>query len=93
MEYKQIKYEISDSILTITLNRPENLNAVTPLMITEIIDALNRADADDRVRVVIVTGAGRAFCAGADIETMLPWMQQNRGRAWAAPPTIMLKYR
>jgi enoyl-CoA hydratase/carnithine racemase len=67
MEYKQIKYEISDSILTITLNRPEKLNAVTPLMITEILDALNRADADDRVRVVIVTGAGRAFCAGADL--------------------------
>ncbi len=67
MGYTQIKYEISDAILTITLNRPENLNAFTPVMHTEFRDALNRADADDGVRVVIVTGAGRAFCAGADL--------------------------
>jgi len=67
MGYTQIKYEISDAILTITLNRPENLNAFTPVMQTEFRDALNKADADDGVRVVIVTGAGRAFCAGADL--------------------------
>ena len=67
MEYTQIKYEISDAILTITLNRPESLNAVTPVMLTEIMDALNRADVDDNVRVVIASRAGRAFCAGADL--------------------------
>lgn len=67
MEYRCIKYEISDSILTITLDRSEKLNAFTPEMRDELIDAFNRADADDEVRAVIVTGAGRAFCAGADL--------------------------
>ena len=67
MEYTQIMYEISDRILTITLNRPERLNAYTLTMCNELIDAFGRADADDDVRVVIVTGAGRAFCAGADL--------------------------
>jgi len=67
MEYKHTKYEVSDAILTITLNRPENLNAFPAEMHTEFRDALSRADADDGVRVVIVTGAGRAFCAGADL--------------------------
>ena len=67
MEYTQIEYEISDRILTITLNRPERLNAYTLVMCNELLDAFARADADDDVRVVIVTGAGRAFCAGADL--------------------------
>lgn len=67
MEYTQITYEISDRILTIMLNRPERLNAYTLTMCNELIDAFSRADADDDVRVVIVTGAGRAFCAGADL--------------------------
>lgn len=70
MEYTQIKYEISDQILTITLNRPENLNAFTPVMRIELLDALNTADTDDNVRVIIVTGAGRAFCAGADLSKL-----------------------
>jgi enoyl-CoA hydratase/carnithine racemase len=67
MEYTEIRYETSDAILTITLDRPEKLNAYTLVMDAELRDALNRADADDEVRVVIVTGAGRAFCAGADL--------------------------
>ena len=67
MSYEQISYEVEDRILTITLNRPEKLNAVTLQMNNEIIDALDRADADDDVRVIIMTGAGRAFCAGADL--------------------------
>jgi len=69
MEYTQILYEVSEGILTITLNRPEKLNADTPVMEAELIDAFNMADADDDVRVVIVTGAGRAFCAGADLSS------------------------
>jgi len=68
MEYSQILYEVSNRILTITLNRPERLNAFTPVMCQELVDAFGRADADDDVRVVIVTGAGRAFCAGADLD-------------------------
>lgn len=65
--YEQIKYEISERILMITLNRPEQLNAFTKQMSEELCDAFDRADADDSVRVIIVTGAGRAFCAGADL--------------------------
>lgn len=65
--YETILYEIADGVLTLTLNRPERLNAFTPAMKDELIDAIDRADADDAVRAVIVTGAGRAFCAGADL--------------------------
>jgi enoyl-CoA hydratase/carnithine racemase len=67
MTYETIIYEVSDNILTITLNRPEKLNAFTGQMMTEMIDAFDRADADDNVRAIIVTGAGRGFCAGADL--------------------------
>lgn len=67
MSYETILYEVEDGILTITLNRPEKLNAFTVTMMNELIDAFDRADADDAVRAVIVTGAGRAFCAGADL--------------------------
>jgi enoyl-CoA hydratase/carnithine racemase len=68
MEYTQIIYDVSDSVATITLSRPERMNAFTDLMMRELIDAFDRVDADDDVRVAIVTGAGeRAFCAGADL--------------------------
>ena len=67
MAYEQIIYEVADNIATITLNRPEKLNAFTDLMMSEMIDAFDKADADDNVRAIIVTGAGRAFCAGADL--------------------------
>jgi enoyl-CoA hydratase/carnithine racemase len=68
MDYSQIMYDVSDSIATITLNRPERMNAFTDVMMREVIDAFDRVDADDDVRVAIVTGAGdRAFCAGADL--------------------------
>ncbi len=68
MEFEEIRYEVEDNVLTITLNRPDRLNAFTPTMAREVIAAFDAADADDDVRAVIVTGAGRGFCAGADLE-------------------------
>ena len=67
MNYSDIKYEVADRILTITLHRPDKLNAYTRRMQEDLIDAFGRADADDEVRAIVVTGAGRAFCAGADL--------------------------
>ena len=65
--FREIAYAVADGVCTVTLDRPERLNAVTSVMIDELIAALDQADADDTVRAVIVTGAGRAFCAGADL--------------------------
>jgi enoyl-CoA hydratase/carnithine racemase len=67
MSYTEIAYDVADNIATLTLHRPDKLNAFTGVMMAEMIDAFDKADADDAVRVVIVTGAGRAFCAGADL--------------------------
>ncbi|MDB3992669.1 crotonase/enoyl-CoA hydratase family protein [Gammaproteobacteria bacterium] len=67
MQYSTILYNITDNILTITLNRPEKLNAFNRNMMSEMIDALDQADDDDNIRAIIVTGAGRGFCAGADL--------------------------
>ena len=67
MEFKYLKYEVADNILTLTLNTPEKLNAVNAASCKELIEAFDAADLDDDVRAVIVTGAGRAFCAGADL--------------------------
>jgi len=69
MAYKDILYTVKNKILTITLNRPDRLNAFTVRMGDELIDAFDRSDGDDRIRAIIVTGAGRAFCAGADLES------------------------
>jgi enoyl-CoA hydratase/carnithine racemase len=68
MEYEQIRYELAENVLTLTMNRPDRLNAWTPTMLGELLDAFDRADGDDDVRVVVITGAGRGFCAGADLE-------------------------
>lgn len=67
MSYNTLRYEVSDHILTLTLNRPEQLNAFTVEMANELIDAFNRASDDDEVRAIVVTGEGRAFCAGMDL--------------------------
>jgi len=67
MTYETILHEVDGPILTVTLNRPDKLNAYTAVMGVELADAFQRADADDQVRVIVVTGAGRGFCAGADI--------------------------
>ena len=67
MTYETILYSVEDNILTITLNRPERLNAFNRQMLGELIDAIDRADEDDDVRAIILTGAGRGYCAGADL--------------------------
>lgn len=66
-DYQHIAAELSAGVLTLTLNRPDKLNAYTARMGAELADAFKWADEDDAVRVVLVTGAGRGFCAGADI--------------------------
>lgn len=66
-DYQHIRYAVQDGILTITLHRPEQLNAFSALMVQELMDAFDQSDRDDAVKCVIVTGEGRAFCAGADL--------------------------
>lgn len=67
MTYDEIRYEVDGPVATITLHRPDKMNAFTNRMLKEMISAFDEADADDRVRAVIVTGSGKAFCAGADL--------------------------
>jgi enoyl-CoA hydratase/carnithine racemase len=67
VDYQEIAYEVADQVATITLDRPDRMNAFTPRMMHELIEAFDQVDADDDVRVAIVTGRGRAFCAGADL--------------------------
>ncbi|HEX6476384.1 MAG TPA: crotonase/enoyl-CoA hydratase family protein [Acidimicrobiales bacterium] len=88
MGYEQIAYEVEDGILTITLDRPDQLNAFTVTMLRELLDAFDRADADDEVRAVIVTGRGRAFCAGADLSAGATAFDNAgpAGRPGDAPP-------
>src|SRR3954464_42859 len=69
MDYETIRTDVEDGVLTLTLNRPARLNAFTPTMKDELIAAFDQADADDEVRAVIVTGEGRGFCAGADLQS------------------------
>ncbi|HEY2991645.1 MAG TPA: crotonase/enoyl-CoA hydratase family protein [Methylomirabilota bacterium] len=67
MAFETLLYDVADGVATVTLNRPDRLNAVNTTLIRELVEAFDRADRDDGVRAVIVTGAGRAFCAGADL--------------------------
>ena len=68
MQYDRIRYELDGGIATITLDRPDKLNAYTPEMGEQIVDAFARAGGDDSARIVILTGSGRAFCAGVDLD-------------------------
>ena len=70
MTYEQIQYEVAERIATVTLNRPDKLNAWTPVMENEVFHALQQAETDESVRVIILTGAGRGFCAGADMQNL-----------------------
>src|SRR3954469_22669407 len=83
MAYETIKYEVAEQILTITLNRPDKLNAFNAAMQKEMIDAFDQADKDDNIRAIIVTGAGRGFCAGADLSS---GAATRAGRGARPPP-------
>jgi len=69
VSFATISYEVEDSIATLTLDRPDKLNAVDPTMERELLEVFDVIDADDAVRAVVVTGRGRAFCAGADLSS------------------------
>ena len=70
MTYEHILYDVSDKIATITLNRPDRMNAWTAIMERDVRHAMEAAAGDDNVRVIVPTGAGRGFCAGADMEAL-----------------------
>jgi len=80
MPYETIQYEVAEQILTITLSRPEKLNAFNATMQRELIEAFDAADKDDNIRAIIVTGAGRAFCAGADLSSGADTFDRNARR-------------
>ncbi|MFN3162118.1 MAG: crotonase/enoyl-CoA hydratase family protein [Pseudohongiellaceae bacterium] len=67
MAFTTLRYEVDDNVLTLTLNRPDQLNAFNLDMASELVRAIQRADADEEVRAIVVTGAGKAFCAGMDL--------------------------
>ena len=79
MPHSEILYEVSDRIATITLNRPDKLNAWTAVMEKEVRAAVHEAEADEAVRVIVLTGAGRGFCAGADMSLLSNIAQQGLG--------------
>ena len=83
MEYTQIRYTVANGVATIALNRPERLNAWTPVMNTEVPEAMRSAASDNSVKVILLTGAGKGFCAGADMEALRAASEDEGG----APPS------
>ncbi|MBH52987.1 MAG: enoyl-CoA hydratase [Opitutaceae bacterium] len=82
MSYETVLYEVSGHIATVTLNRPDRLNAITRQLQEDLFNALTAADKDDDVRVIILTGAGRGFCAGADMKGL----DETSNRDWSDVP-------
>lgn len=91
MPYEQLLYEQTGRVLVITLNRPEAMNAVTGQMNAEMIDAFKTAGADDSIGCVVITGAGRAFCAGADVKAFQSGLQGGQGYSGEMGPTGRLQ--
>jgi enoyl-CoA hydratase/carnithine racemase len=90
MNYENLDYKLEDHVLTITLNRPEAMNALTRQLYAELEDAFRQAHRDPEVRCVVLTGAGRAFCAGDDVKQIMLGERDNREvrqRAASPPPT------
>ena len=80
--FTELRYEVADGVATITLDRPGKRNAFTGTMADELVRAAEAADADDGVRVVLVTGAGRAFCVGADLKSWGAELLDNPREYW-----------
>jgi len=89
VSYQHILYEVSEKIATITLHRPDRMNAWTPIMERDVRHAMEAAAADDNVRVIVLTGSGRAFCAGADMEALKGLDPDDVRRAQNLPPFDM----
>jgi enoyl-CoA hydratase/carnithine racemase len=89
LSYQHILYEVSDKIATVTLNRPDRMNAWTPVMEHEVREAMMAAARDDNVRVIVLTGAGRAFCAGADMDVLKQLDPADIRRTESLPPFDM----
>ncbi len=89
MTYQHILYDVSEKIATITLHRPERMNAWTPIMERDVRHAMEAAAADDNVRVIVLTGSGRAFCAGADMEGLKGLDPSDIRRGESVPPFDM----
>jgi len=89
MSYQDISYDVADRIATITLNRPDRMNAWTPVMEREVREAMEAAAADGDVRVIVLTGAGRGFCAGADMQVLQTIDPSDVRRASSLPPFDM----
>ena len=85
MTYEAILYDVADGIATVTLNRPDKLNAWTRAMQAEVQHAMHRAAADDAVRAIVLTGAGRGFCAGADMGLLSDIQEKGAERVSAEP--------
>jgi 2-(1,2-epoxy-1,2-dihydrophenyl)acetyl-CoA isomerase len=84
--YQTIEYDVAASVATIILNRPERRNALTQEMLTELYDAFSRAGADSTIRAILLTGAGKSFCAGQDLGAIQGDVGPERVRA------IVLEY-
>ena len=94
MQYETLLTDLADGVMTVTLNRPDKLNAFTTMMSRELIDFFQRANTMDEIRAIVVTGAGRAFCAGADISggsgAYQVWNDGNKPQKREASDSITL---
>ncbi len=90
MPYEQILYSVADGVATVTLNRPDKLNAWTVKMGHEVEHAVKAASGDDAVRVIVITGAGRSFCAGADLSLIQAVTSGDSGETMATPFNLYL---
>ena len=90
MKFQEIEYSVIDRVVTITLNRPEKLNALTKVMEEELFEAMSDANDDSEVRVIVLTGAGKGFCSGADISLLQSITSEDFQNT--PPETILQKY-